>query len=78
MTTKEKLESRRFVIKSSIQAISIQKAKKDGIMELCKYVGAALDVSTQTIYNYTQGRVSDGYLAEAILAEMKLYKPKTK
>jgi len=79
MTTKEKLESRRFVIKVALQSVSRDKATKKGIMDVCNVVGAALGIPAQTVYNYTKGRIADGYLADAILTELKSYKPsKTK
>jgi len=75
MTTKEKLESRRFVIKTSIQAVSVNKSAYVGIIKLCADIGKVLGISGQTVYNYTRGNISDGYLADAILIELKKYKP---
>lgn len=74
MTTKEKYNYKRTQIIVSLKTISSLKAERKGIMEVCNTVAKSLGISPQTVYNYTQGRVSDGYLAEAILAELKSYK----
>lgn len=37
-------------------------------------VGEKLKISPMTVINYTNGKIGDGYLAEAILSELKKIK----
>ena len=43
-------------------------------IESCFYIGKELGCSGNTVRNYLHGKIGDGYLAEAILAECKRMK----
>ena len=43
-------------------------------MLLCDAVSKNLGFTKQTVYNYINGKINDGYLADAIYKEIKKYK----
>lgn len=74
MTAKQQYDSRHSEVLSKIVA-SRSKIVNGYTLVACKLIGQNLGISQQTVYNYIQGRIKDGYLAEAILRELKSYKP---
>lgn len=75
MTTLEQFNKKHLVINTKITDILTIKIKPKKTMVVCKYISDALDISQQTVYNYITGKITDGYLAEAIYQELKKYKP---
>jgi predicted transcriptional regulator len=54
--------------------ISAKKSDKKGIMYVCHEISKELGVTAQTVYNYTKGRITDGYLADSIISALKKYR----
>jgi len=71
MTAKQELQERHNAIYKKIQESS---STKGSIMYLCEAVAKKLGFTKQTVYNYINGRINDGYLADAIYKEIKKYK----
>jgi hypothetical protein len=70
------MQKRRKDIASKLRKIEFPKSKET---IYCHNIGASLQVTAPTIKNYISGKITDGYLAEAILEEcirLKLIKNK--
>lgn len=70
----EQYRQRHLDIKKKLNEISQIKIGKGRTMEVCRIVGVSLEVSAPTVHNYISGKISDGYLAEAIYQEFKKMK----
>lgn len=69
-----KINKKHILIKSKLE---LQRNKLNGKKQLtnaAKKVGDILDISKITVINYANGDINDGYLAEAILTELKKIK----
>lgn len=71
----EQLIIKRSGIKSKLKSTADKKIGKGQMVIVCAELGKNLNLSGQTVYNYIRGEIKDGYLAEAILKELRLYKP---
>ncbi len=67
---------RHSAIKIKLQELSASKIKSGKAVIVCKVVGGELGLSGQTVYNYINGKINDGYLAEVIYKALKKYKSK--
>ncbi len=72
MTAIQEYKSKHKDVGARLRTISLTKSKGVGRLAACEAIAPKLGVSAQTIYNYTCGRIKDGYLAEAIINEFEL------
>jgi hypothetical protein len=73
MTAVQEYKTKHKEIKGRLTSMSFRKTKGIGVIDICNAIGKKLGFSGQTIYNYLQGRIKDGYLAEAICKEFDDY-----
>lgn len=66
MTPIEKLEKRKEEIRCKLFSVTIPKRKESSI---CWEIGTSLGVTGTTVQNYLNGRIADGYMADAIYDE---------
>jgi len=71
MTNYENYVERKSQIRKKLSAIKLDKNSET---KQCWVVASNLSVSGTTIKNYLEGRIADGYLAEAIYKEFKKIK----
>ncbi len=72
MTAIQEYKSKHKDVSARLRTICISKSKEVGRLAACEVIAPKLGVSSQTVYNYTCGRIKDGYLAEAIINEFEL------
>ena len=71
LTPHEILNRRRTETFGKLRAIAKQKTEKGGITLAYVSVGSKLKITSQTVYNYVQGKGKDGYMAEALIKEFE-------
>lgn len=69
MATGSELKQRHADIKNKLVKTATRICHDYPTIETCKSIAKAVNVSYTTVYNYSFGRIKDGYLAEAILKE---------
>lgn len=69
--TSEEFETRHKDIKDKLMAIVLPEQTGTSI---CGGIGYSLNITGQTVKNYLNGDIKDGYLAEAIYKEFKRLK----
>jgi predicted transcriptional regulator len=62
------LQERKQTIKEKLREVRLENNKET---TSCWQVASELKVSGTTVKNYLEGRINDGYLAEAIYAEFQ-------
>jgi hypothetical protein len=68
MNNIEMLEQQREEIRKKLAKVDLSNIKKSST---CWTVGTNLRITGVTVENYLRGRISDGYLAEAIYREFE-------
>ena len=71
MTAFETMEIKRTFISDRLKKVQFPAGLETSF---CWEIGKGLGVTGVTVKNYTQGKIKDGYLAEAILSELKRLK----
>lgn len=71
MTSFEIYTQKKTDISEKLNSAFHKKLKDKNTMAFCELLATKFKVSKQTIYNYVGGNIKDGYLAEAILLEIK-------
>tara|TARA_R110000868_G_scaffold36279_7_gene128954 strand:- start:5345 stop:5569 length:225 start_codon:yes stop_codon:yes gene_type:complete len=71
MTNYETYLNRKEKIRKDLSKTILKEGKETS---LCWTVGNNLKISGTTVKNYLDGKISDGFLAEAILKEFKVLK----
>lgn len=61
-------KKKKEIIKSKLSKVRLENNKET---MACWQVATALNISGTTVKNYLEGKISDGYLAEAIYEEFK-------
>lgn len=69
-----KSNKKHILIKNRLEIQRNRLNQKKLLTNAAKSVGDLLDISKITVINYANGDIKDGYLAEAILAELKKIK----
>ena len=71
MTAIDKLKIRHRAAVEKLKKVAAPKFDKYGILVCTKVISKNLDISDTTVMNYVGGRVKDGFLTEALIAEFK-------
>lgn len=71
LTSHELLKKRREDAFVRLRTIAKQKTTKGNITLSYVTVGGALRLTSQTVYNYVQGKGKDGFIVEALIKEFK-------
>lgn len=74
MTAFEKYTKKKADIAHSLNTAFYKKLKNKNAMDFCTLLSLKFKISKQTVYNYVRGNVTDGYLAEALLLEIRATK----